>query len=284
MAELAASTGGVKIVWSKKLNSTAGRACWKRVTGPAVSASGEKTITHHASIELAEKVIDDEERLINVLAHEFCHLANFMIGGIKDRPHGKEFKEWARKVSRAFEDRNVVVTTKHSYDIDYKYVWECVECGTEYKRHSKSINPTKHCCSDCKGKLAQTKPKPRDGTAKPSEYQLFFKEHFSILKKQNPGKPHGEVMEILVKMYKEAKKNKAEVDTTNGDNVQTPDVIPEALDLDEEKAEVDTQGDTVLHSDDLFIKVEPGSKEEHGRGGHNEWRQCSNSRCHPRSP
>ena len=49
------------------------------------------------------------------------------------------------------------------------------------------------------------------------------------------------------------------MDTTNGDNVQTPDVIPEALDLDEEKAEVDTQSDTVLHSDDLFIKVEPGS-------------------------
>ena len=34
------------------------------------------------------------ERLINVLAHEYCHLANFMISGIKNNPHGKEFKEW----------------------------------------------------------------------------------------------------------------------------------------------------------------------------------------------
>ena len=35
-----------------------------------------------------------QERLLNVIAHEYCHLANFMISGIKDNPHGKEFKEW----------------------------------------------------------------------------------------------------------------------------------------------------------------------------------------------
>lgn len=35
------------------------------------------------------------ERLVNVLAHEYCHLANFMISGIKNNPHGKEFKEWS---------------------------------------------------------------------------------------------------------------------------------------------------------------------------------------------
>lgn len=35
-----------------------------------------------------------QERLLNVVAHEYCHLANFMISGIKDNPHGKEFKEW----------------------------------------------------------------------------------------------------------------------------------------------------------------------------------------------
>ena len=35
-----------------------------------------------------------QERLLNVVAHEYCHLANFMISGIKDNPHGKEFKAW----------------------------------------------------------------------------------------------------------------------------------------------------------------------------------------------
>jgi hypothetical protein len=96
IAELAASGGGVKIIWSKKLNSTAGRANWKRECTRTTQPDGtiEKTYKHFSSIELAEKVIDDEERLVNVLAHEFCHLANFMVSGIKDNPHGKEFKQW----------------------------------------------------------------------------------------------------------------------------------------------------------------------------------------------
>ena len=63
VALLAAATGGIRIVWSKKLNSTAGRANWKReairtknidLTAPST------TYYHHAFIELAEKVIDDE--------------------------------------------------------------------------------------------------------------------------------------------------------------------------------------------------------------------------------
>ena len=89
IATLSASTGGVQILWSKTLNSTAGRANWRRETTKTRQLDGTVTTTHnhHASIELAEKVIDDEHRLINVLAHEFCHLANFMVSGIKDQPH-----------------------------------------------------------------------------------------------------------------------------------------------------------------------------------------------------
>lgn len=96
LAELAASTGGVKIVWNKKLNSTAGRANWRREKIKDVKPDGSSTTwyKHSAHIELAEKVIDDETKLINVVAHEFCHLCNFMINRIKDNPHGKEFKEW----------------------------------------------------------------------------------------------------------------------------------------------------------------------------------------------
>ena len=41
-----------------------------------------------------------QDRLVNVIAHEYCHLANFMISGIKDNPHGKDFKEWY--VARSF--------------------------------------------------------------------------------------------------------------------------------------------------------------------------------------
>lgn len=96
VAELAASGGGVNIIWNKKLNSTAGRANWRRECVKTTHSDGtiDKEYRHIVNIELAEKVIDDEDRLINVLAHEFCHLANFMVSGVKDNPHGKEFKEW----------------------------------------------------------------------------------------------------------------------------------------------------------------------------------------------
>ena len=62
IASLSASTGGVRLIWSKTLNSTAGRANWRRETirtRPSPSDPATITHNHHASIELAEKVIDD---------------------------------------------------------------------------------------------------------------------------------------------------------------------------------------------------------------------------------
>lgn len=205
IAKLAASTGGVKIIWSKKLNTTAGRANWKRETIKSSSSStdGENIHRHHAAIELAEKVIDAENRLLNVIAHEFCHLANFMVSNIKTNPHGKEFKAWAVKCSRHFGDRGIEVTTKHSYTIDYKYIWECINCGTEFKRHSKSIDPARHQCGSCKNKLVQTKPVSRAnaGTTKVSGYQLFMKENMKRLMEENPGSPQKEIMGLVGKEY-----------------------------------------------------------------------------------
>lgn len=207
IAELAASGGGVKIIWNKKLNSTAGRANWRKECIKTTHSDGtvDRKYRHIANIELAEKVIDDSDRLINVLAHEFCHLANFMVSGIKDNPHGKEFKEWAKKCSYHFSDRNVVVTTKHSYDIAYKYMWECTSCRYEYKRHSKSIDPRKHTCGACKAPLVQTKPVPRAVGGKVSEYQMFVKDNFARVKKEKVGASHGEVMEVLGREYREGK-------------------------------------------------------------------------------
>lgn len=213
IAEMAASTGGIKIVWSKKLNTTAGRANWKRETDRSKTLGSTITSNehvqpvvyrHHATIELAEKVIDDEHRLLNVLAHEYCHLANFMISGIKNNPHGKEFKAWAAKVTSEFAHRDIEVTTKHSYAIDYKYVWECSNCGTEFKRHSKSIDPARHQCGACKSKLVQTKPIPRMNTTA-NQYQVFVKEHMKIVKAENPGSPQKDIMALVGKKYQEYK-------------------------------------------------------------------------------
>ena len=90
----------------------------------------------------------------------------------------------AQKVTSTFRDhqkeiyRRVQVTTKHSYEINHKYLWVCVGtppnaakdflslpdddgCGAEYGRHSKSVDPQKHRCGKCKGILLQVRPKPR---------------------------------------------------------------------------------------------------------------------------
>jgi predicted SprT family Zn-dependent metalloprotease len=215
IGELAASTGGVKIIWSKKLNTTAGRANWKRETlRPTIGDASDKpipTYRHHAAIELAEKVIDDEDRLLNVLAHEFCHLANFMVSNIKTNPHGKEFKAWASKVGVAFGGRGVTVTTKHSYEIEYKYVWECEMCGCAFRRHSRSIDVKKHRCGVCKGLLVQTKPargKGPDVEKVLGEYQLFVKAQMGVVKKENPGSPQKEIMALVGKRYQMYKANK----------------------------------------------------------------------------
>lgn len=237
LAELSASTGGIKVIWSKTLNTTAGRANWKRsiVKKKGIGTSNELVVSHHyAYIELALKVITTKERLLNVLAHEFCHLANFMISGVTGNPHGKSFKAWAAKVTAKFgKSHGIEVTTRHSYEIDFRYIWECSECATPYRRHSKSIDPAKQRCGNCRGVLIQIKPIPR-GAGKasstvaamgksfintegfsdtslsilqppvrkaPTEYQIFMKEQMKIVKLENPGRPQKDIMKIVAERW-----------------------------------------------------------------------------------
>ncbi|EEP80614.1 30 kDa heat shock protein [Uncinocarpus reesii 1704] len=193
---LAAATGGVRITWSKKLNTTAGRATWKREhykhkqpvqeasscfaaednsNEPGTTTSPQKPLSqtsyrHHASIELADKVVDSDDRLFNTLAHEYCHLANYMISNVRDNPHGASFKAWAQKCKQALDENpayagRVQITTKHTYAINYKYIWCCASCAHEYGRHSKSIDTVKMRCGKCKGTLVQVQPKPRKTAA-----------------------------------------------------------------------------------------------------------------------
>ncbi|KAF2629976.1 hypothetical protein BU25DRAFT_408568 [Macroventuria anomochaeta] len=229
ITRLSSATGGIKLIWSKTLKTTAGRANWRRevirlkTSSPGEPPSFKTEVRHHCSIELAAKVIDDEERLYNVLAHEFCHLLTFMISEIRNNPHGAEFKTWGRKVSAAFADRGVEVTTKHSYAIEYKFVWECVSCGYEFKRHSRSVDTQRHSCGKCKGALVQTKPAPRGGGAKgegkKSEYQVFVKENFRRVKSEMAEEgldtQMGKVMEVVAREYrkrKEVEKKEGEKD------------------------------------------------------------------------
>lgn len=138
-----------------------------------------------------------------------------MLSGIKTHPHGASFKRWAAKTSAAFAHRGVNVTTKHTYEIAYKYIWACVEetCGLEYKRHSRSINPGRHSCGSCKGKLVQVKPAPRKGNAegegkKGGLFRDFVKREHERVRRENPGVGFGEIMVVLGREFR-AKKGEA---------------------------------------------------------------------------
>lgn len=63
ISSLASSAGGIHIVWSNKLQSTAGRAHWKEEVIFSESPQGQRVKTgchHHAKIELAEKIVINE--------------------------------------------------------------------------------------------------------------------------------------------------------------------------------------------------------------------------------
>lgn len=79
----------VKVEWSNKLNTTAG------VTRMRGKLGQENAHTRVATIELATKVIDDEQRLRSTLLHELCHAAAWLVDGVHKPPHGKCFKKWA---------------------------------------------------------------------------------------------------------------------------------------------------------------------------------------------
>ncbi|KAI0825224.1 SprT-like family-domain-containing protein [Trametes gibbosa] len=125
-----------QLLWSKRLLTTAGKAQWYRKSG--------KT-----SIQLAEKILDNEERIRNTLAHEMCHLASWLVSNAPNEQHGAIFKGWGREVMKKRSD--VEVTTKHDYEISHKYQWKCEDCSKVYGRHSKSINPEEHACGACQG-------------------------------------------------------------------------------------------------------------------------------------
>lgn len=158
----------IDLIWSKTLNTTAGRANYSRSM-----RSGR--------IELSTKVLTSAARLRDTLAHELCHLLAWCMDDDFDRPHGPAFRRWAAACEQKL---GVHVGTTHSYEVEYKYVWTCsgssavigetpaaaapassAGCGREYGRHSKSIDVTKVVCGACKGKLVQTKPKPRAANA-----------------------------------------------------------------------------------------------------------------------
>ncbi|KAI2730427.1 hypothetical protein CBS147332_2279 [Penicillium roqueforti] len=166
-------TGGIKIIWTKNFRNTAGRATVRseRFLKGASGVEDPEKRRCYATIELSEKVLDSEDKILCTMTHEYCHLLDIMVTENRAKgtaQHGTSFKQWGARCVRALEGHpiyggRVEVTTKHTYEINHKYIWACKVqgCGFTVGRHSKSVDPKRHFCGRCRGGLEQIKPVPR---------------------------------------------------------------------------------------------------------------------------
>jgi len=196
----------VPVTWNKKLLTTAGHAKLRRVGG----ANGVRS----AAIELSEKVIDDEYRLRTTLLHEMCHAAAWIIDDTSKPAHGDVFKKWAK---RGMSKTDVIVTTRHTYEIAYKFAWACQNsfCGAVIKRQSRSVDPSKHVCSACKGNLIEIESdnvasKTPKKQKKLNEYAQFVKDNTAKVRKKLGGKKasFADVTRECARLYKIEKEKK----------------------------------------------------------------------------
>ena len=180
----------------------------------------ELSYVQEAKIILSTKVLTTKERLLKTLSHEFCHLAASLLSGSFKAAHGPYFKAWARLVEVRFgPSRGIKISTKHSYELEWKYIWRCIEHGHELHRARNTIDPKIHTCGKCRGRLEQIKPKPRagnkgkagkkaDGVGKATtgSYQAFVRANFQRVKQEYPAWGFGEIAVEMGRRYRAGKK------------------------------------------------------------------------------
>ncbi|XP_052371860.1 germ cell nuclear acidic protein-like [Oncorhynchus keta] len=173
----------MSVSWNNKMRKTAGYC----VTGQERSGGNR-----YARIQLSEKVCDSADRLRDTLVHEMCHAATWLINSVRDG-HGPFWKLYARKATLAHPELPVV-TRCHSYDINYKYQYQCSCCKNTLGRHSKSLDTERFVCALCTGQLVLLNPsKPRA----PTPFANFVKENYGSVRQNLVGQSHGEVMRKL---------------------------------------------------------------------------------------
>ena len=132
------------VTWNARLRRTAGRCIF--VTESPRGAQRVRL----AAIELSPRVLDDADRLRTTLAHEMCHAAHWLVDGVAKPPHGEAFRKWARLVEERVP--NMIITTRHSYEVACQYTYECTHCGQQYGRHSR-LDLERRRCGRCAGTL-----------------------------------------------------------------------------------------------------------------------------------
>ncbi|XP_067852766.1 germ cell nuclear acidic protein [Heptranchias perlo] len=180
----------MEITWNKKMRKTAGYC----VTGQ----KRDGVLQRYARIELSEKVCDSAERLRDTLIHELCHAATWLINNVRDG-HGPFWKLYAQK-SILIHPELPMVTRCHTYEINYKYTYQCSRCKNTIGRHSKSLDTQRFVCALCTGPLVLLTSMMKESTPAKKElapFAKFVKENYGSTKKEHKGLQHAEVMRQL---------------------------------------------------------------------------------------
>ncbi|XP_062486051.1 germ cell nuclear acidic protein isoform X1 [Pezoporus occidentalis] len=180
----------MEIIWNKKMRKTAGYCVTGQTEGPEAK--------RYARIELSEKVCDSADRLRDTLVHEACHAATWLINGVRDG-HGRFWRYYANK-SAVIHPELPVVARCHSYEINYKFIYECVLCKATTGRHSKSLDTERFVCAFCGGQLVLSRPTWKGGTLARTRLMPFAKhveENYGLTKREQPGLSPAKVMQEL---------------------------------------------------------------------------------------
>ena len=136
----------------------------------------------------------------------------------------------------------MIVTTTHSYEINYKFAWKCTtpRCGNVIQRQSRSVDVTRQCCGKCRGRLIEIEipgskndaeastlgytPKKKRAA---SAFSLFVQKHSNhvpqALEMERAGKcvAQTEVMKECGRLWKLEKAN----DEAGGDGSQLDGIV-----------------------------------------------------------
>lgn len=156
----AGSLRPIEILWSRRLTASVGMfACRQgpKAFYPLARTHSRREIRLSLPLfeQLAARTPYAEQELLNTLAHEMIHQWQFDV--LKRRPdHGLEF---LRKMTQMNRSGEVAVTIYHSLEKEVmalsKFAWRCRDCGRLYRRHRRTIEPTRHHCGACRGALQE---------------------------------------------------------------------------------------------------------------------------------
>ena len=157
-----ASLPPIAIHWSRRLTASAGM--FVSHVGPRT----RMTDGHRQTVRLIRLSVpllagQSETEILGTLAHEMIHQWQF--DRLKRRPnHGADF----RRIMAAMNRDGLHITIRHSLDeaVDRlaRYHWRCQKCGRDYRRHRKTIRPSRHRCGACLGHLRELSVHAREHT------------------------------------------------------------------------------------------------------------------------